>query len=67
MLKRAPQWLKRAAKPTVARLIELRCRLSARNVGLALCYHRVGDPEGDPLRELVPAIGTKRFPAKKPR
>ena len=36
-------------------------RLSARRVGLGLVYHRIGDPPGDPDRELVPARGTAQF------
>jgi peptidoglycan/xylan/chitin deacetylase (PgdA/CDA1 family) len=39
-------------------------RLSNRRVGVALCYHRVGDPQGDPDRELVPALGTRLFEAQ---
>ena len=29
--------------------------------GAALCYHRVGDPQGRPGFELVPALGTRAF------
>jgi peptidoglycan/xylan/chitin deacetylase (PgdA/CDA1 family) len=36
-------------------------RLSARGTGLALVYHRIGDPPGDPRRELVPALGSRLF------
>ncbi len=36
-------------------------RLSPRRVGVALVYHKVGDPPGDPRRELVPAMGTALF------
>jgi peptidoglycan/xylan/chitin deacetylase (PgdA/CDA1 family) len=36
-------------------------RWSSRKVGLALVYHRVGDPEGDPRSELVPALATATF------
>jgi peptidoglycan/xylan/chitin deacetylase (PgdA/CDA1 family) len=36
-------------------------RWSARPLGLALGYHRIGDPEGDPQRELVPKLGSERF------
>jgi peptidoglycan/xylan/chitin deacetylase (PgdA/CDA1 family) len=64
MLEPMPRWFKRALKPPVARLLELRTRLSGRHVGLALCYHRVSDPEGDLERDLVPAMGTKRFEAQ---
>jgi peptidoglycan/xylan/chitin deacetylase (PgdA/CDA1 family) len=56
--------LKRLLKRPAARWIELRCRWSRRKTGLALCYHRVGDPEGDAERELVPALGTADFEAQ---
>jgi len=36
-------------------------RWSSRKAGLALVYHRVGDPEGDPRSELVPALGAAAF------
>jgi peptidoglycan/xylan/chitin deacetylase (PgdA/CDA1 family) len=36
-------------------------RLSGRRAGVAVVYHRVGDPQGEPARELVPALGTKLF------
>ena len=36
-------------------------RLSGARVGVAVMYHRVGDPQGDPERELVPALGSRRF------
>lgn len=36
-------------------------RLSARGAGVALVYHRIGDPPGDPRRELVPALGSRLF------
>lgn len=44
------------ALPTVWAL-----RWSARPLGLALGYHRIGDPEGDPHREVVPNLGSERF------
>jgi peptidoglycan/xylan/chitin deacetylase (PgdA/CDA1 family) len=47
----------RAASPLLA-------RRSARRVGLALVYHRIGDPAGDPRYELVPALGTRLFEAQ---
>jgi peptidoglycan/xylan/chitin deacetylase (PgdA/CDA1 family) len=52
---------KQRLKRPLASLLELRARWSGRRAGLALCYHRVGDPEGDAERELVPALGTARF------
>jgi peptidoglycan/xylan/chitin deacetylase (PgdA/CDA1 family) len=45
----------------LAFLVQPLMRMSARRVGLALVYHRVGDPPGDPDRELVPARGTAQF------
>ena len=39
-------------------------RLSGRRVGAALVYHRVGDPAGDPSRELVPNLGVALFEAQ---
>jgi peptidoglycan/xylan/chitin deacetylase (PgdA/CDA1 family) len=36
-------------------------RRSQRGLGVALVYHRVDDPPGDPRRELVPAMGTRLF------
>jgi peptidoglycan/xylan/chitin deacetylase (PgdA/CDA1 family) len=45
----------------LAFLMQPLMRLSARRVGLALVYHRIGDPPGDPDRELVPARGTAQF------
>jgi peptidoglycan/xylan/chitin deacetylase (PgdA/CDA1 family) len=36
-------------------------RWSGRKLGLALGYHRIGDPQGDPDRELVPALASSRF------
>ena len=56
--------LKQALKRPIGRLVELSCRWSNRRTGLALCYHAIGDPEGDPKHELVPALGTARFEAQ---
>jgi peptidoglycan/xylan/chitin deacetylase (PgdA/CDA1 family) len=36
-------------------------RRSHRGLGVALVYHRVDDPPGDPRRELVAAMGTRLF------
>ena len=58
-----PRRVKRFLKRPVARWIEFRCRWSKRRVGLALCYHRISDPQGDPERELVPPLGIKGFEA----
>lgn len=43
----------------------LRLAASSRGgVGVSLVYHRVGDPPGDPRRELVPAMGIRLFAAQ---
>ena len=34
---------------------------SARRLGLVLLFHRVAERDGDPRRELVPAVGVERF------
>jgi peptidoglycan/xylan/chitin deacetylase (PgdA/CDA1 family) len=47
----------------LAAVVERLARLSGRRVGLALMYHRIGDPPGDPERELVPALGIELFTA----
>lgn len=39
-------------------------RWSGKRAGVAIAYHRVGDPQGDPARELVPALGTALFEAQ---
>jgi peptidoglycan/xylan/chitin deacetylase (PgdA/CDA1 family) len=48
----------------IARFLARVARFSGRGVGAALVYHRVGDPAGDPRRELVPAMGTELFAAQ---
>jgi peptidoglycan/xylan/chitin deacetylase (PgdA/CDA1 family) len=45
----------------LAFLLRVVLRMSARRAGIALVYHRIGDPPGDPDRELVPARGTAQF------
>jgi peptidoglycan/xylan/chitin deacetylase (PgdA/CDA1 family) len=45
----------------IARVLERVARLSGRGLGVALVYHRVGEPPGDPRRELVPALATSLF------
>jgi peptidoglycan/xylan/chitin deacetylase (PgdA/CDA1 family) len=39
-------------------------RWSGRQVGIVLLYHRVGDPPGDPDREISPALGAALFEAQ---
>jgi peptidoglycan/xylan/chitin deacetylase (PgdA/CDA1 family) len=48
----------------LAAVTERVLRFSGRRVGLAVVYHSVGDPQGDPRRELVPALGTRLFAAQ---
>lgn len=47
-----------------ARLIDLASRLTSHRAGLALVYHGVGDPPGDPRYELVPRLGLEAFNAQ---
>jgi peptidoglycan/xylan/chitin deacetylase (PgdA/CDA1 family) len=57
-----------AAREPLRRLvgfaIERSARWSRRRAGLALVYHRVGEPAGDRQRELVPALATTLFEAE---
>jgi peptidoglycan/xylan/chitin deacetylase (PgdA/CDA1 family) len=48
----------------VAFALERAARSSARRVGVALVYHRVGDPPGDLERELLPALGASLLAAQ---
>lgn len=41
--------------------VERSLRASRRRVGFALVYHAVGEPAGNPRRELVPALATSLF------
>lgn len=36
-------------------------RATSRQAGVVLMLHRVGDPAGDPARELVPSLGARAF------
>jgi peptidoglycan/xylan/chitin deacetylase (PgdA/CDA1 family) len=56
--------LLRALGLPIAQLLARLARLSRRGAGVALVYHRVGDPAGDPRRELVPALGRDLFAAQ---
>jgi peptidoglycan/xylan/chitin deacetylase (PgdA/CDA1 family) len=56
--------LLRALGLPIARLLVRLARLSGRGAAVALVYHRVGDPAGDPRRELVPAMGSELFAAQ---
>ncbi len=45
----------------IARVLERAARHSGRGLGVALVYHRVGEPPGDPRRDLVPVLATSLF------
>ena len=53
--------LKRLLGRAVAAPILHALRRTGLRAGLAVYYHRVGDPQGDPRRELVPRMGTALF------
>jgi peptidoglycan/xylan/chitin deacetylase (PgdA/CDA1 family) len=53
--------LRERTKILAGRLIGLTCRWSSQKCGVALVYHSVGEPPGDPQRELVPALSTALF------
>lgn len=57
-LRRLLRPLKRMAMRPGAIALGLALRATGRPLGVALVYHRVGDPAGDPERELVPAQST---------
>ena len=44
--------------------LERAARRLGRPFGLAIVYHRIGDPLGDVEREIVPALGTQLFEAQ---
>jgi peptidoglycan/xylan/chitin deacetylase (PgdA/CDA1 family) len=50
----------RVGRP-LAFFLQMALRLTGRRAGVALVYHRVGDPPGDPDKELVPLRGTAQF------
>lgn len=54
----------RALGVPLASAVERLARLSSRRIGLALMYHGIGDRQGDPERELVPALGAELFAAQ---
>ena len=55
---------KRLLRRGLALLLRLRCQLSARPVGLAIAYHRVGGPGEDRYSRLLPAVGSELFAAQ---
>ncbi len=60
-----PSALHRLARGAPARLARYaRLRGSARRAGLVLVYHKLGEPPGDPERELVPALSPQLFEAQ---
>jgi peptidoglycan/xylan/chitin deacetylase (PgdA/CDA1 family) len=59
--RRASWLLLQPVETAVGYVLAHAARLSRRRVGLALVYHRVADPQGDPERELVPAYGARLF------
>ncbi len=48
----------------LALLIGTILRCTRRRVGLALLFHRVGDPPGDSAHDLVPALGSRLYEAE---
>jgi O-antigen/teichoic acid export membrane protein/peptidoglycan/xylan/chitin deacetylase (PgdA/CDA1 family) len=59
-VRRLPAVLQRPLLAAAAWLL----RLSGLRAGAAIAWHRVGDPAGDPARELMPALGTDVFAAQ---
>ena len=53
-----------AMRPIAAWLLGVRMRLSGAQVGLALCYHRIAEDEGDPVRELSASVSRRAFEAQ---
>jgi peptidoglycan/xylan/chitin deacetylase (PgdA/CDA1 family) len=54
-------FIKRLARRPGAALLRLRARMAGRPVGLAIVYHRLGDPQQGRDEALVPALGAERF------
>jgi peptidoglycan/xylan/chitin deacetylase (PgdA/CDA1 family) len=59
--RRAREWLLRLLGVLVARGLDDVARRSDRRRGIALVYHRIGDPPGALERELLPALGSALF------
>ena len=55
---------KRALREPTARGLVRALRRTRLRAGVALCYHRVGDPQGRAGYELVPALGAQLFAAQ---
>jgi peptidoglycan/xylan/chitin deacetylase (PgdA/CDA1 family) len=60
-LRRRLKPLKRISIAPAARALDLLLRCTSRELGVAIVFHRVGDPPGDPETELVPALSTAIF------
>ena len=56
--------LKAPLRAPLGWILNLLSRLSARQIGLILVFHRVGDPHEDPQVKLVPSMGTGLFAAQ---
>ena len=60
-----PPTVRRVAGSAPGRLARYaRLRLSRRRAGLVLVYHKLGEPPGDPKRELMPALSPRLFEAQ---
>jgi peptidoglycan/xylan/chitin deacetylase (PgdA/CDA1 family) len=55
------QQIVRFAGPPAGVLAAHLLRLTGRRIGAAVMYHRVGDPPGNPARELVPKLSKNLF------
>jgi peptidoglycan/xylan/chitin deacetylase (PgdA/CDA1 family) len=53
--------IRRALRRPAGAALATALRASEQRLGLALCYHRVGDPQGRAGWALVPALGTRLF------
>jgi peptidoglycan/xylan/chitin deacetylase (PgdA/CDA1 family) len=61
---RARAQLLRVVGVPLSWLLRRLAEAASRPAGVALVYHRVGDPPGNPRRELVPALGSALFAAQ---
>jgi peptidoglycan/xylan/chitin deacetylase (PgdA/CDA1 family) len=59
--RRARRALFAASGPALAGPLDRAARRSGARAGVALVYHRVGDPPGDLSRELLPALRSRLF------
>jgi peptidoglycan/xylan/chitin deacetylase (PgdA/CDA1 family) len=56
--------IKQRLRAPAARGVLVAAQARGVRAGAALCYHRVGDPQGRAGYELVPALGTRAFAAQ---